>query len=671
LGSGLIYPLTILVVLEALAIGVLAVWLRRLRREARIAEQLQCQFSSLFEGIHDAAFIHDETGRILSCNSAACEHFGYSCEELHGMNVRDVDAPEFATGFEQRLQEQLANGSYACEGLHVTKAGERIPVDITTSLIEYQGKSAVMAVMSNISRRLEAEENYQLLFNQMLSGFALHEIICDDQGIPYDYRFLEANPAFEVLTGLRADDIRGKTVREVMPDIEEHWINIYGEVALTGEPVHFGNYSEPLGKYFEVTAFSPRTGQFATVFRDVTDRQNAEAERRNIEEQMRHAQKLESLGVLAGGIAHDFNNLLMGIIGNADFALDEVAANSKARDNIQEMRKAAKHASDLCRQMLAYSGRGEFSVAPLNFNELVEEIAGLLQISVSKRVAVQYELAADLPLVEGDATQLRQVVMNLITNASDAIGDKNGSITVTTGTMDCDLDYLQTTFINERLDAGLYVFFEVADTGCGMTKETIEKIFDPFFTTKVTGRGLGLAAVLGIIQGHRGAVKVYSEPDRGTTFKVLLPAAQNQDLQQFEKGAHAPEMQWHPEGEIMLVDDDETVRFVGKHMLEKTGFVVTTCADGQEAIAEFKEAPDKYDCVILDLTMPQMDGSETFHRLRRLRKDIKIILSSGYNEQEIAKRFAGRRIDGFLQKPYESATLRKMLFEVLGEGGAG
>uniref|UniRef100_UPI002ADE7C8B PAS domain S-box protein n=1 Tax=Tepidiforma sp. TaxID=2682230 RepID=UPI002ADE7C8B len=258
---------------------------------------------------------------------------------------------------------------------------------------------------------------------------------------------------------------------------------------------------------------------------DVTDLVRAEEERRRLDQQMQQTQKLESLGVLAGGIAHDFNNLLVAILGNAGLALMELPPESPARQTVQAIETAAQRAAELTRQMLAYSGRGKFVVEPLNLSRLVEEMAHLLEVSVSKRAVLKYRFAPDLPLIEGDATQVRQVIMNLITNASDAIGDRSGVISISTGLMHADRAYLRTAYMDDDLPEGDYVYLEVADTGVGMDEATAARIFDPFFTTKFTGRGLGLAAVLGIVRSHRGAIKLYTEPGRGTTFKILFPVA--------------------------------------------------------------------------------------------------------------------------------------------------
>jgi PAS domain S-box-containing protein len=538
-------------------------------------------------------------------------------------------------------------------------------------------KSRALAENIEAQRRVEeslreSEEAFRRLFTEMADGFALHEIVTDAEGRPVDYRYLAINPSFERLTGLTADAVVGRTVREVLPGIESKWIETYGRVALTGEPAHFEEYAAALDRWYDVRAYSPAKGRFAAVFADVTERRRTEAEKRRMEQQMLQVQKLESLGVLAGGIAHDFNNLLMTILGNADLALADLPEHSAARESLSDIVRASRRAADLCRQMLAYSGKGRFCVEPVNLNDLIEEMAHLLVVSISKKVTLQCRFADNLPYVDGDATQLRQIVMNLITNASEAIEAEAGVVALATGIEDCGPDGPAGTVAPERLPGGPYVYVEVRDTGCGMEPETLARIFDPFFTTKFTGRGLGLAAVLGIVRGHKGAIRVTSEPGQGTTFRVLLPASTRVRPPEPEpdtaRTASAPRVT----GAILLVDDEPGVREVAGRMLASAGFEVAVAASGAEAVDIVREAPERIACVLLDLTMPQLDGEETLVRLRAVRGDLPVVISSGYSEQEIVRRFAGRNLAGFIQKPYVRAQLVSILRDVASRlsGGA-
>lgn len=401
------------------------------------------------------------------------------------------------------------------------------------------------------------------------------------------------------------------------------------------------------------------------IFNDLTERKRMENERSRFEIHVREIQKLESLGVLAGGIAHDFNNLLMTILGNADLALLRLPAVSPVRRHIEEITRASHQAADLCRQMLAYSGKGHFLVDRNDLSKIVREMGQILGVSVSKKATIRYSLAQDLPLVESDTAQIRQIIMNLVTNASDALDDRGGIITVATGVMECAEDYLSESLLDDDLPGGVYVHLDVSDTGHGMDLETQSKIFDPFFTTKFIGRGLGLAAVLGIVRGHKGAIKVTSNRGEGTTMRVLLPASEG-ELPRMVKGeAEAPGS--YQKGTILVVDDDASVLNVVTQMLTEVGFHVLTARNGREGIKIFRVRASEIGCVILDLLMPEMGGEEAFVELRGLRSDVKVILSSGYDESEVTQRFAGEGTAGFIQKPYTIEKLQKALNSVLGE----
>lgn len=406
------------------------------------------------------------------------------------------------------------------------------------------------------------------------------------------------------------------------------------------------------------------------IARDISERRKAEAERREMERQIYQTQKLESLGILAGGIAHDFNNILTSIIGNADLVLMRLDAASPFRNNLQQIDKAAQRASDLARQMLAYSGRGMFTIESVNINHLVEEMAKLLEVSISKKVELLFNPCADLPLVNVDLTQLRQVIMNLVINASEAIGDSSGTITLNTGAMRCESGHFRDSCMNEEVAEGDYVYLEVADTGCGMDSDTASRIFDPFFTTKFTGRGLGMAAVLGIVRGHKGAIAMSSQPGAGTTFRVYIPAA-GEAARPPARKIEETGSDWKGSGTVLLVDDEDILISIASELLGELGFDVITAGDGLEALEAFRQNVDRICCVLLDLTMPNMDGEQCFRELSAFRPDVKVIISSGYSEQEVAGRFSGKGLVGFVQKPYTLSVLRTALRAVLGTPDGG
>ena len=388
-------------------------------------------------------------------------------------------------------------------------------------------------------------------------------------------------------------------------------------------------------------------------------------ERKRFEEKLLQTAKLESLGVLAGGVAHDFNNLLVGILGNASLALEMLSPNNPARTMIQDILAASERASLLTRQLLAYAGKGRFVVEPISLSGLVREISNLIQTSIPRTVQLRLELQENLPTVEGDAGQLHQLVMNLVINGAEAIGaEQSGTLLVTTGVQDVDDAYLRTTFSTVEISPGRYVTLEVHDTGCGMDEGTIQRIFDPFFTTKFTGRGLGLAAVQGIVRGHRGALKVYSTPGRGTTFKVLLPCSDQSQV----KSADAPaEQLLMGTATILVIDDEPLVRRTTKSMLEHYGYTVVVAESGKEGVDLFNVLTDRVSLVLLDMTMPVMSGEEALRHLKTSQPDVKVILSSGFNEVEAIQRFTGKGLAGFIQKPYSAAALAEKVRMVLEE----
>jgi len=387
---------------------------------------------------------------------------------------------------------------------------------------------------------------------------------------------------------------------------------------------------------------------------DITDaRRDGEAQRQ-LEQKMLHAQKLESLEVLAGGIAHDFNNLLVGVLGNASLALLDIARDSPAHGPITDIERAAERASDLTRQMLAYSGRGQFVVEPVELSDIVAEMVVLLRTVIVRGAVLETDLAPTLPFIEADATQLRQVVMNLITNASDAIGDRGGRIRVRTGRQQVTGLTGPVTYPGDALTPGDYVFVEVADSGEGMSAETLPRIFEPFFTTKFTGRGLGLAATLGIVRGHHGGICIDSTLGTGTTIRVLLPATTM--LQATAVPPGSPSTLSHT-GSVLVIDDDETVRVVARRLLERRGFTVVAAEDGQRGITQFRETVPRFTLVLLDLTMPGLDGTATLHALRHLDPDVRVLISSAYRERDVSAHFVGIQPAGFVQKPFRAEEL--------------
>ena len=633
----------------------------------RVLRESELRFRTLFNHAGDAIFIHDSEGRLLEVNDVACSRLGYSREQLLSMSLAQVDTPQYVDFMEERTQLLQEEGWAVFESEHQRADGTLIPVEVSVRAVEFDGRPAAMGIARDVTNRREAlqalrssEEKYRALVEGSSDAIFLEST---------GGRILDCNDAACRMFGFTKDEMIGLHTGDLVP--EESAAPLPG--VITDDETTLGVPVERVNRRKDGTLFPTEIStrlfdvggeaRLIAWVRDISERKRQEERRERLEVQVQQAQKMESLGVLAGGIAHDFNNLLTGILGNADLALLELSPLSPARESLRQIELAARRAAELTRQMLAYSGRGPFIIRALDLSELVQEMSHLLEVSITKKCVLKYHFAESLPAVEADASQLRQVVMNLIINASEAIGEKSGVIAATTGAMMCDRDYLAGSFVDEQLPPGMYVYLEVVDTGCGMDAETREKVFDPFFTTKFTGRGLGLAAVLGIVRGHHGAIKVYSEPGRGTSFKVLFPAVS--EAAESTPGAPEDADAWRGSGTVLVVDDEETVRTLASRMLERMGFSVLLAEDGRHGVDMYDAHRDEIVAVLLDMTMPHMDGEETFRELRRKNKNVCVVLSSGYNESEATTGFKGKGLSGFIQKPYRSEDLTAVMRSAL------
>ncbi len=524
-----------------------------------------------------------------------------------------------------------------------------VAINAITSLV-------VAGVVEDRKRGANALERTQERLRSVLEATADAIVAADSSG-----RISFANRRFAELWDpdgrqavpdvLKHDDPRVEALLEVedepLPGLLESERQILDEVALED------------GRVLERFAAPLRIGWVSGriwALRDLT-------ERRRLEEQIQQTKRLESLGLLAGGIAHDFNNLLVAIMGNADLAETVLEPDHPARDHVEEVLRASQRAADLCQQMLAYAGKGRSTVEPVDLNEVVQEMADLMEVSLPPTAELTLRLAPRLPAVMGDVVQLRQVVLNLLTNAADAVGARRGWIELVTFRSEFDPVGETEAVVDARPDAGPWVGIRVADTGIGMDEETRQRIFDPFFSTKARGRGLGLAAVLGIVRGHQGALTLRTTEGRGSEIQVLLPALPS------ERRAVAPVSE-NPladeaivGGRILVVDDEESVREVAEAMLQVLGLEVVVARDGLEALERFEERPDSIDLVLMDLTMPRMGGAEASQALRALRPDLPIILSTGY--LDAAGPLAERDDLPLLKKPYRREQLYRMVRELL------
>ena len=543
-----------------------------------------------------------------------------------------------------------------------------IPSTFTSDRLEVlQALAGQAAIALENARQAEAlrqaEAKYRRIFEQALEGIF--------QTTP-DGRLLTANPALAQMAGWTSPETLlafGISITEAYVDPQRRvellrLLEQHGE-ARDFEAEMYRQDGSTMWVLMNIRRVQTPDGSvyFDGFVQDITERRRAEAEQRKIEAKLQQAQKLESLGILAGGIAHDFNNLLTGVLGYAELVLLNLAPDAPARAHLDQIRQAALRAADLAQQMLAYAGRGHVILQTIDLAELVMGMVRLLQATLPKHTVIRFEHDPQLPAIEGDPTQLRQVIMNLLTNAVEAMSAEGGVVTVRTSQVYAQPADLVSAYFREELPPGSYVALEVVDTGCGMDEVTLANIFDPFFTTKFTGRGLGLAGVLGIVRGHRGTVQITSQLGQGTTFRVLFPCTDRVAAPSGEAGPMLPPRVDH--GTILVVEDEPHIRDLTKTTLEGAGFHVVLAHDGRHGLDEFRRHGQTLTAVLLDLTMPHMNGEEVLRHLRQLRPDVRVIVMSGYSEYEMHQRFAGQRVAGFVQKPFGPAVLLATLYQAL------
>jgi two-component system, cell cycle sensor histidine kinase and response regulator CckA len=393
------------------------------------------------------------------------------------------------------------------------------------------------------------------------------------------------------------------------------------------------------------------------IARDLAPRRAAEEEKLRLVQQLQETQRLESLGLLAGGIAHDFNNLLTAILGNASLARETLAQPAAIADMLGQIEGAAEQAAGLCRQMLAYAGKGQLVMEPIDLSVLVTQTMQLLETTIGRRARLEVRLQPQLPCVIGDASQLRQILLNLAHNAAEAIDGHEGRIIVSTSVVRIDADQVAAAKIRCNLPDGEGVVLTIQDNGVGMDRETCDRIFEPFFTTKFLGRGLGLAAVLGIVRSHRALLNVQSEPGRGSTFSLILPAVA--DVRPKISSTTAPVRRaLRSEGRVLIIDDEQAVRDIARDVLQRIGFAVEIAVDGESALEAMDGDPARFDLLLIDMTMPGRDGLMTLREMRRRGSHVPAVLMSGFSEQELREQAASDGIAAFLQKPFDYATLR-------------
>ncbi len=610
---------------------------------------------------------------IRYANEAASRMLGYAQSELLRLKFHDIAPRLTPENWPRKWEAVKERGAVMYESSHRKKDGTLIPVEVSLNHFRFQHEEYQCAFVRDITERksVQAELDRQRRFFRRVIDTNPNFIFAKDRA----GRFVLVNQAVADAYGTTVQELVGKTDADFNPNCSEVDGFRQDDLEVMDQCI------EKFVSEEKITDSSGRVRYLQTVKRpiveddgsvnqvlgvstDITDRKHAEAEQERLRSQMQHAQKLESLGVLAGGIAHDFNNLLMGILGNATLAEAELPEESSVLKRVQKVAVAARRASELTNQLLAYSGRGKFVIEAVDLSALMSEMGALVGTVISKKAEVRYRLDPNLPLISVDASQIRQVAMNLLTNASDALGDKGGIIEVRTAVESLTTEDFGSMYFNDGLPPGRYVSLTVCDTGAGMDEHTLGRIFDPFFTTKFTGRGLGLAAVLGIVRSHSGALRVKTREQEGTSFAVYFPISPEEQPAEHETSeTELPSLR--PQGMFLVVDDEETSRSVTKEMLEHFGYQVISADDGIQAVELFQKNSEKLAGVLLDMTMPKMDGEETWMEISRIRGDIPVILMSGYSESEATSRFEGKQIAGFIQKPYQLEELRQKLSKLL------
>ncbi|MCP4198457.1 MAG: response regulator, partial [Proteobacteria bacterium] len=507
----------------------------------------------------------------------------------------------------------------------------------------------------------DGERKYQFLFKEMLSGFARNEIICDRRGTPRDYRFVEANHAFERITGLKSEDIVGRTAKEIMPDVELQWIQHFGKVALTGEPFHMTEYDKIMQRYLEVFAYSPQKGQFSVILKDLTESKREEEARMELGEQLRQSRKVEAIGRLAGGVAHDFNNLLSPIIGYSEMALLDVEATSALHGDLEQILDAANRARELTHQLLAFGRKQVLTMRVLNLNQELSLVGKMLRRLIREDIDIISRLDSDLGSIKADPSQIQQILLNLAANANDAMSN-GGMLNIVTTNATLDAHYADT---HPGAKPGSYVMIAVSDNGVGMDDETVEHIFEPFFSTKrkKAASGLGMATVYGIVKQHNGYIWAESTPGKGTTFSLFFPRI-DQGADTVRPSALQPSKSVERKT-ILVVEDERAVRKLAATVLQKNGYNVLEAADPGQAVRIAGEHGARIDLLLTDVIMPDMNGRELHSKIVHLRPQIKVIFMSGYTDDVIAHHGVLDEGLHFLQKPFSIRALATTVGSVL------
>lgn len=652
----------LIILLLALGGAWLVIWRQR-RVFTKIKSLLRLnreRFNKCISGVRDLMCEVDTEGKLTFMNHHFEQELGYSPSECLGHRPSELGIihPDDVEMIRGAMAKALSMGSLPpLEHRMRRRDGKLLRFESrATAFLNPDGGQNITV----ISRCIEDERQTQEQLHQLktLQGLLLDNNILGIALVNHQ-TFEWTNPKMAEMLGVPQEQLQGAPMDSVNSSLTPAEFSQMAVQTLARggwldrEAEFYRSDGAPFWGRVMAKALHPEDVESGSIWlmEDITARHHAEVA-------LRQSLKLESLGILAGGIAHDFNNLLAAILGNLNLAQSKLTDDSKAKNYLERVERTVLKASELTRQMLAYSGRGQFVIKPHSLNQVVDDVAHLLQASISKKISMHFKLGTDLPPFQADAAQIQQVVMNLVTNAADAIGDDEGTITIATEFQTLDRAFISTTFPTDGLRPGPYVILSVEDTGCGMSRAILNRIFDPFFTTKLTGRGLGLSAMLGILRGHCADIKIYSEEGKGSVFKVFFPAATGSQ-------EAAPEVEENTSelfsGKVLLVDDEIVILEITRAALGALGFEVVTAGDGLEALEAFQEAPYTFSLVLMDVTMPRMDGLEAFHAMRRIRPEVPVLLTSGYSDLESLHEPLREGLAGFLQKPYQIKDLHKAI----------
>jgi PAS domain S-box-containing protein len=605
-------------------------------------------------------------------NPVVTELTGYTEDELLSIPFQEFIHPDYRELMKnnhlKRILGEPVDQRYEIQ--IVKKDGSFRWIEISGAKIDWEAQPATLNFVSDITDRIKADEalrQSEERFRNLLQTIPTIAV----QGYGPDGTTQYWNKASEKLYGYSAEEAIGRNLLDLIipPEARGDVEQAIRYMAETGLPIPASELSLIHKDGSQVSVFSSHAivktlaceQELFCFDIDLSEQIKADAEKHVLEQQLLHAQKMESLGVLAGGIAHDFNNLLAVIIGHCSLARLKPTS---AADNIRSIETAAERAAELCQQMLAYAGKANITKSLINIEELVDEMLGMSKSTISRNVNIICNYSPDIPLIRVDASQIRQITMNLLINASEAIGESQGEISVSLAKTVIKTDKRAIDHVGNSISPGLYACLQVTDNGCGMDSETQQRLFEPFYTTKFTGRGLGMSAVLGIIKAHNGALQLFSKPGQGTTFKVYLPIQISEFVQEPPLQLSSSLDSWKGSGTVLLVEDEEQVTLIAKVMLEELGFTVIDASNGKEALEKYQNAIN-IKLVMTDIGMPVMDGYTLFRELKTLNPELRIVFSSGFGETVVTSRIPIEAIAGLISKPYNFEQMREVLKSVL------